>query len=85
MPASVAVGFCTEDVKPFGPVHEYVAPATVGVDRFAVPPVQIGPSFDAVGVAGIGLTTSVVEPAGDGHPFTVTVTKYVPATVAVGF
>jgi hypothetical protein len=32
--ASVAperVGFCTDDVKPFGPVHEYVAPLTNGV------------------------------------------------------
>ena len=26
------VGFCVEEVKPFGPVHEYVAPATVGVE-----------------------------------------------------
>jgi len=62
-------------VKPPGPVHEYVAPATVGVDRFAVPPVQIGPSFDAVGVAGVALTTSVVEAAAEVQPLTVTVTK----------
>ena len=27
------VGFCSDDVKPFGPVHEYVAPATDGVDN----------------------------------------------------
>ena len=26
------VGFWSEDVNPFGPVHEYVAPATEGVD-----------------------------------------------------
>ena len=26
------VGFCSDDVKPPGPVHEYVAPATDGVD-----------------------------------------------------
>ena len=75
MPASVAVGFCTDDVKPFGPVHAYVAPATAGVESVAVLPVQIGPLFDAVGVAGIGLTTSVVEPAADVQPLTVTVTK----------
>jgi hypothetical protein len=25
------VGFCSDDVKPPGPVHAYVAPATVGV------------------------------------------------------
>jgi hypothetical protein len=29
--AFARVGFCNEDVKPPGPVHEYVAPATVGV------------------------------------------------------
>jgi hypothetical protein len=27
----VRVGFCNEEVNPVGPVHEYVAPATVGV------------------------------------------------------
>ena len=26
------VGFCSEEMKPFGPVHEYVAPETVGVE-----------------------------------------------------
>ena len=30
--ALARVGFCSEEVKPFGPVQEYVAPATVGVD-----------------------------------------------------
>ena len=29
--AFARVGFCSDDVKPFGPVHAYVAPATVGV------------------------------------------------------
>ncbi len=71
----MAVGFWADDVKPFGPVHEYVASATAGVDRFAVPPEQIGPSFDAEGAAGVALTTSVVEPAGEVQPLTVTVTK----------
>ena len=51
----------------------------------AVPPEQIGPLFDTVGVAGVVLTTSVVLPADDVQPFTVTVTKYAPASVAVGF
>ena len=46
-----------------------MGPATAGVDRFAVPPVQVGPSFEAVGVAGVGLTTSVVLPAAEAiHP-----------------
>ena len=62
-------------MKPFGPVHEYVAPATAGVESVAVPPVQIGPLFDAVGVDGVVLTTSVVLPAAEVQPLTVTVTK----------
>jgi hypothetical protein len=61
MPASAVValarvGFCRDEVKPFGPVHAYVAPATVGVESEIVAPAQYGPPFDAVGVAGIGLT-----------------------------
>src|SRR3954471_13163755 len=80
MPASAAValervGFCRDDVKPFGPVHAYVAPATVDVDSAIVAPSQYGPPFDAVGVAGIGLTTTVVVPAAEVQPLTVTVTE----------
>src|SRR3954447_23694975 len=80
VPASAAValervGFCRDDVKPFGPVHAYVAPATVGVDSAIVAPSQYGPPFDAVGVAGIGLTTTFVVPAAEVQPLTVTVTE----------
>src|SRR5436190_20958891 len=82
--AFARVGFCADDVKPPGPVHEYVAPATAGVESVAVLPLQIGPLFDADGVAGVALTTIVVEPAADGQPFAVTVTNYVPASAPVG-
>src|SRR3954447_13231029 len=54
------VGFCSPEAKPFGPVHAYVAPATVGVESAIVAPSQYGPSFEAVGVAGTGLTTTEV-------------------------
>ena len=37
----------------------------------------------AVGVAGNGLTTTVVDPAALVHPFTVTVTLYTPASAMV--
>jgi len=47
------LGFCTEDINPFGPVQLYVAPVTVGVERPRVPPAQIGPLLLAVGVAGM--------------------------------
>src|SRR3954469_4181008 len=57
MPASAVValarvGFFRAEVKPFGPVHAYVAPATVGVESAIVPPAQYGPPLLAVGVAG---------------------------------
>ena len=81
--ALVRVGFCSADVKPFGPVHAYVAPETVGVESAIVAPSQYGPPFDAVGVAGVALTTTVVEPAAEVQPLTVTVTKYVPASAVV--
>jgi len=73
--AEERVGFCSADVKPFGPVQAYVAPLTVGVESAIVAPEQYGPPFDAVGVAGTALTTTLVEPAAEGHPFTVTVTE----------
>src|SRR3954466_8035790 len=57
------VGFCRDEAKPFGPVQAYVAPATVGVESAIVAPAQYGPPFDAVGVAGGGLTTTVFVPA----------------------
>src|SRR4051794_15636924 len=72
--ALAMVGFCSAEVKPFGPVHEYVAPATVVALSWTVAPEQYGPVFDAVGVAGLALTTTLVAPAADVQPFTVTVT-----------
>jgi hypothetical protein len=57
-----------------------------------LPPLQnvVGPPALIVGLAGIALTTTFVEPAGEVHPLTVTVSEYAPlsATVAlarVGF
>src|SRR5436309_6328436 len=77
------VGFWSADVKPFGPVHEYVAPGTVGVESEIVAPSQYGPPFDAVGVAGIAFTITFVVPAAYVQPLTVTVTEYVPASATV--
>ena len=70
-------------MKPFGPVHAYVAPATVGVEREIVAPAQYGPPLLAVGVAGTGFTTTLVVPAALVQPFTVTVTEYVPPSAVV--
>jgi len=77
------VGLCALDVKPFGPLQEYVAPPTSGVERLIVLPEQYGPPLLAVGVEGIGLTTTLVLPAAEVQPLTVTVTEYVPASVVV--
>jgi hypothetical protein len=79
------VGFCSVDEKPFGPVHAYVAFATVGADSTIVAPAQYGPPFDGTGAAGMALTTTLVVPAGDVQPFTVIVTLYEPASAGVAF
>jgi hypothetical protein len=68
-------GFCEDDVNPFGPVHEYVAPATVVVLKFNVCPTQTGLLLVGAGVAGIGLMITFVVPADPVHPLTVTVTE----------
>ena len=52
------VGFCAADVKLFGPVQLYVAPASVGVLKVSAEPAHTGPLFPAVGVEGIAFTVS---------------------------
>ena len=61
-------------MKLFGPVHEYVAPATAGVERLIVLPEQTGELLDAVGVDGVAFTTTTVVPTPEVQPFVVTVT-----------
>jgi hypothetical protein len=46
-------GFCSADVNPLGPVHEYVAPAIVLAVRFNVDPTHNGPLLPVTGVEGI--------------------------------
>jgi hypothetical protein len=77
------VGFCTAELKLFGPVHAYVAPATKGVVRLSVAPTHKGPLLPAVGVAGTAFTTTVVVPAALVQPPTVIVTLYTPAAANV--
>src|SRR5689334_13040715 len=73
--AFARVGFCSAEVKPFGPVHAYVAPGTDEVVRAMVAPAQYGPPLFAVGVAGVALTVTVVLPAAEVQPLTVIVTE----------
>lgn len=78
VPAPAAVmpvmdGFWEEEVNPFGPVHEYVAPAMFDAVRFSVDPSHTGELLPAVGAAGVGFTTTLTVPAKLVQPFTVTV------------
>lgn len=68
------VGFWEVDVNPFGPVHAYVAPVTVGVVRFKAEPRHTGELEETVGVLGIVFTTTVVVPAKLLHVPTVAMT-----------
>ena len=58
--ALAIVGFCREDVNPFGPVQLYVALATVDAVRFSVDPAQTAPLLLAV-TTGIGSTVTIVS------------------------
>jgi hypothetical protein len=88
VPAAAAVapgivGFCNAEVKPLGPVHEYVAPMTAVVVRFRVCPTQIGELLVGAGVAGTGFTVTATVPKALGHPAIVAVTEYVPLAAVV--
>jgi hypothetical protein len=77
-------GFWIAEVNPAGPVHEYVAPATLAVLRKTELPLHTGPLLVAVAV-GTGLTVrlNVAEVAGHPPPAgMVLVIVYVPGVVA---
>jgi len=76
-------GFCVPELNAFGPDHEYVAPTILVAVKFNVDPAQIGVLLDAVGADGVWFTTTFVVPAELVHPFTVTVSEYVPAIANV--
>jgi hypothetical protein len=60
-PTVMPVGFCCDEVKPPGPVHEKTEPLPVA-KRLTVDPAQAGPLFDAFAVgAGLGGQTTATE------------------------
>ena len=69
------VGFCSVDVNPLGPLHEYVAPVMVLAVSDNVCPEQTVLLLPAVGVPGGGFTVTVIVPAVLTHPFAVAVTE----------
>ena len=76
-------GFCTDEEKLLGPLHEYVAPAIAEAVRFNVEPAHTGELDDAVGAAGVAFTVTAAVPAALVQPFTVTVNEYVPVAAVV--
>ena len=72
------LGFWLVDVKPFGPVQLYVAPAIVDAVKLKVWPAHNGPFEATVGAAGIGLTVKDTVPFGPAQPDTVAFTEYTP-------
>ena len=78
-------GFCEEELKPFGPVHEYVEPppAFVVLREIVPPSHKLVGVADAGGVAGLELIATVVIEVLV-QPFaSVTFTVYVPAAAVV--
>ena len=68
------LGFWDAETKPFGPVHEYAAPATMLAVRFNDEPVHTGLLEDATGEDGIGFTVTATVPAALVQPEAVAVT-----------
>ena len=59
--APVTVGFCDEEVKPFGPVQAYDALLTELEVNFIVAPAHIGLLLDTVDADGMGFTVITTE------------------------
>lgn len=79
------VGFCDEELNPFGPVHAYVAPAMFEAVRETLDPSHRGLLLPVVGDGGIGLTMTATLLAGLVQPFMVAVTEYAPEAAIVLF
>ena len=73
--AALIVGFCKDELKPFGPVHAYAAPITFAVFKFKFEPAHIGPLLLTVGIDGIGFTVTDELPAALVQLFTVIVNE----------
>ena len=67
------VGFWVAALYDDGPVQLYVAPATVGADRFSVAPAHSGPLLDAVITGSAGSDKVTGPAAAEVQPFRVTV------------
>ena len=89
VPASAVVTllivlFCEEELYPFGPVQEYVAPAVAETVSDKFEPTQSGLLLFGFGVAGVVFTTTVTVAGALEQPL-LTTTVYVPAAAVVTF
>ena len=85
MPVAVAT-YVLLVAPPMGlPLRNHWLPDALLEVRVTLPPAQkvVGPPGVIVGVAGVGLTTTLVVPAAEVQPLTVMVTEYVPASAVV--
>ena len=71
-------------MNPLGPVHAYVAPATVAVVRFIVLPVHTGLLLPGPGGAGLASVTVVLVVRGaQSGRLSSTITEYIPIVLTV--
>ena len=78
---AVIVGFCSVDVKLFGPVHWYVPTALV--PKLILEPAQTGELVVIVGIVGGANVETTISFLVLSHPLTVCVTKYEISATAV--
>ena len=79
------VGFCEEELNPFGPLHAYAAPPMLEAVSEIFDPSHNGLLLPVVGDAGIELTTMLMLPGELVQPFPVAVTEYDPEVDKVIF
>jgi hypothetical protein len=80
----VMMGFCCDEVKPFGPVQLYVAPAIVDANKLSGLPWQTGELLLIMGGLGNGIDATILAcVAGKQLLVSVTETVYVPAELRV--
>jgi hypothetical protein len=80
-PAFVIVGFCAEELNPFGPFQLYEEAPEGDAESVRDCPAQIIDDPEAAGAAGMELTATLSVAAGLVQPFCVVVAEYVPVAV----
>ena len=77
------VGFCSVELKLFGPFQLKVAPPGLPAVKLSVDPAQSVEVPPAMGAAGVAFTMVFTVPAGLLQPREITVNEYIPAAAVV--